>query len=339
MAIKFTIFLPVRNGGRYFRHCVESILAQTYRDFSLIVLDNASVDKNIQWLRERGDARIKIFESKFVLSIEENWARIIELHKNEYMTIIGHDDLFDSNYLEVMCDLINKCPSAGLYQTHFRLIDENGRTIRPCLPMKRIESSHGFLTHRFSFKRDSFGTGYMFRSADYEKIGGIPLYKDLMFADDALWMQLMSISFKVTAKDECFSYRIHAGSTSYAPDWRSLYEALGSYLDFLSRQAEENKAIRHVLESELQKYIIFWFQCVYFSKIKNANEKLLESEIYKLAVYYEGIAPGLFKVDLKSNLQKYVFGRFSRFHWFWRRSKRWVGRKFLYLVNLGYLEA
>ena len=39
------------------------------------------------------------------------------------MTVIGHDDLLDNNYLDVMNALIAKYPNASLYQTHFRYID------------------------------------------------------------------------------------------------------------------------------------------------------------------------------------------------------------------------
>lgn len=57
------------------------------------------------------------------------------------MTIIGHDDLLDKNYLQVMNDLINQYPDASLYQTHFRFIDAKGNFIRHCKPMAEKQTA------------------------------------------------------------------------------------------------------------------------------------------------------------------------------------------------------
>jgi glycosyltransferase involved in cell wall biosynthesis len=72
---KFTIILPVRNGGKYAKECVNSILAQTLNDFNLTVLDNCSTDGTLQWITALNDERIIIHPSSNPLSIEENWGR------------------------------------------------------------------------------------------------------------------------------------------------------------------------------------------------------------------------------------------------------------------------
>jgi glycosyltransferase involved in cell wall biosynthesis len=46
----FTLFLPSYNGGEYLKECVRSVLAQSYRDFELVVLDDCSSDGSLQWL-------------------------------------------------------------------------------------------------------------------------------------------------------------------------------------------------------------------------------------------------------------------------------------------------
>src|ERR1700690_2037617 len=97
---KFLVALPVRNGGGFLKICVKSVLAQTDVIFRLVVLDNASTDGTVTWLRSLKDSRITIHESVSALSIEDNWARIRNLQSSdEYLTMIGHDDLLDSNFL------------------------------------------------------------------------------------------------------------------------------------------------------------------------------------------------------------------------------------------------
>ena len=95
----------------------------------------------------------------------------ITFPKNEFFTIIGHDDAYDSNYLEVMNNLIINHPNASLYQAHFRFIDFNGEFKRSCLPMANNQFSFEFLACQFKRTLDSMGTGYMMRTKDFEKVG------------------------------------------------------------------------------------------------------------------------------------------------------------------------
>ena len=123
---KYSVILPVRNGGNLVKECVNSILAQTNTDFNLLVLDNNSNDGTLQWIAALNDARIFLYPSSGDLSMEENWARIREIDKSEFMTLIGHDDMLQPHYLSEMERLIAKNPGASLYQTHFSFIPSKG---------------------------------------------------------------------------------------------------------------------------------------------------------------------------------------------------------------------
>src|SRR5687767_9960125 len=99
---KYSIILPVRNGGNYVKECVNSILSQSYTDFHLLVLDNHSEDGTLEWIRSVPDTRVKLFPSERVLTIEENWGRVTGISKNEFITLIGHDDILNRDYLATM---------------------------------------------------------------------------------------------------------------------------------------------------------------------------------------------------------------------------------------------
>jgi len=331
-----SIFLPVHNGGEHFRQCVKSILAQTYPDFSLVILENASSDTNIEWIATLEDPRITVLESNAFLSIEDNWARILQVPKKQYMTIIGHDDLLDPNYLMVMHSLIKEHPDAGLYQAHFRLIDKNGKKIRSCVPMNSIEKADAFLKSRLMFQRDSYGAGYMFLSSSYEKVGGIPLYDKLMFADDALWILLIGDSYKVTAIEECFSCRIHTKSTANLSGWQLTYKALHSYLDFLDECSNSNQLIAEKLVNQLRDYTLAFIQWGYFSTQKGSNNsKVVEHEIKKLIAHVEYILSKLGdqKLLLEGEVKKKVFSRFAYYRWSFWRYRRWFKRRFPHITD------
>jgi glycosyltransferase involved in cell wall biosynthesis len=318
---QFLIVLPVRNGGEHLKACVASILAQVHEHFRLVVLENGSTDDTPSWLRQLRDPRISVWESPAPLEIEKNWARILRLDlSEEFMTVIGHDDMLDPGYLSQMSALIDAQPDAGLYQCHFRLIDKYGRRLRSCLPMPARETAEGFLAARLRLRRDSYGTGYMFRASDYARVGGIPLYKKLIFADDALWLELMRGSYKATLEREMFSYRLHPGATSRSLDWRPTYDALACYLDFLKNYCQSDRGVQSVLKNGMAEYMTFWFRWAYFSAGRGRGERpeilrAIESLSAKAAELDESLRLPSFHERVRAALRD----RMPRWRWFfWR---------------------
>jgi len=244
---KYSIILPVRNGGEYVKECVSSILAQSLGDFQLQVLDNCSTDGTRDYLQSVKDERIKIYPADRPLSIEENWARITTIPKNEFITLIGHDDVLDANYLAVMDRLIEKHPGASLYQAHFRYINATGGTIKRCKPMDEIQTPQEFIAFFLSGLIDTMGTGFMMRAPDYDAAGGIPPYPNLLFADFELWINLAGKSYKATAFEECFSFRIHQSTTTISADIK-FHQAFARFNAFLKQLTATHPQYREVIE-------------------------------------------------------------------------------------------
>ncbi|HLX93590.1 MAG TPA: glycosyltransferase family 2 protein [Puia sp.] len=249
--VKYSIILPVRNGGDYLKLAVQSILDQTFPHFELLVLDNCSNDGTAEWLKVKSgqDERLRIFPSDLPLSIEENWGRIAKIPKQEFVTLIGHDDLLFPEYLATMDALVRHHPGASLYQTHFRYIDGKGREIRKCLPMAEKQDAPQFLGDILSASIDIMGTGFMMRSTDYDRLGGIPPYPNLLFADFALWLELTRIAYKATSRKEEFAFRKHLSTTSVSPDIK-MQQAFAMLVDYLGNLRKQDKA----MEDELDRY-------------------------------------------------------------------------------------
>jgi glycosyltransferase involved in cell wall biosynthesis len=246
--IKYSIILPVYNGGEYVKECVDSILSQTYSNFNLIVLDNCSNDGTKEWVMSLKDKRIEILSSGKLLTIEENWSRIKNIRKNEFITLIGHDDILAPDYLQTIDKLILQYPDASLYQTHFTYIDSKGITLRVCKPMQAMETASDFLKNFLTNSVDIMGTGFMMRSKDYDSLGGIPVsYPNLLFADMELWYRLTKISYKATAIEGCFSYRIHQSITKTTSDEKLLI-AFEKIIFFFKTLKDEDKQAAGIIE-------------------------------------------------------------------------------------------
>ena len=256
---KYSIILPVRNGGTLVKACVHSILSQTYAGFNFLVLDNNSNDGTLEWIRSLNDERIIIYPAKESLGIEGNWGRIKDLSKNEFITLIGHDDILDPHYLSVMDELISKYPDAGLYQSHFRYIDSTGNTIRACKPMKEKQAPSEVLANFLSMQTDVMGTGFMMRSKDYDALGGIPLYPKLLFADLELWINLTKKSYMAVAAQECFAFRIHQSTTTTSSD-EVMLGAFEQFTRFLKRLGTDDPAFDKVIKEHAGSILNFYCQ-------------------------------------------------------------------------------
>ena len=292
MGKRFTIALPVRNGGEYIKLAVASVMAQTVPDFELVVLDNASTDGTSEWLDSLRDERVRVIRSERSLSIEENWHRIVEIPKREFLTCLGHDDLLHADFLAEISRLIEQYPDGALYQTHFEIIDADGNRTRPCLPMPAREAGPEFAAARFAYIRDSYGTGYVIRSVDYDSIGGMPCYAGLMFADDALWLQALRLRdrFKYTSQRECFSYRFHpASARNTAP--QTAVDGMAGYVGFLRDSAATDPLLSEVLARYAEGYFLSFAHLLYRTALAKASARgeVLDSKLLDtLAVALDG---------------------------------------------------
>ena len=268
----FSIILPVRNGGELVKECVNSILAQSYTDFNLLILDNVSTDGTLEWVRSVPDDRIKVYPAQKPLSIEENWGRITSIPKNEFITLIGHDDILNSDYLETMHGLISRYPDAGLYQTHFIYIDTKGEKVRSCKSMAAVESVEDFIKNFLTRNIDVMGTGFMMRSKGYDLLGGIPPYPNLLFADFELWINMSKLTYKATSPNECFSFRIHQSTTTVSPDIK-FHRAFERFIYFLNSLKAERESFDIIITKYAGEFLSVY--------CKSLSHRLLRTPIKK----------------------------------------------------------
>src|SRR5256885_6172724 len=90
---RVSVVMAVYNGARFLHAAISSVLAQSYRDFELIVVDDASVDHSVSILTSFADPRIRIIkhESNMGASLSRNHA--LAAARGELVAIMDADDL------------------------------------------------------------------------------------------------------------------------------------------------------------------------------------------------------------------------------------------------------
>lgn len=97
-----SIALPIHNGADYLEAALESILSQKFREFELVVSDNASTDRTPEILRSFAarDIRLRLTRSDRLLPQQANVNRAVELCTSEWVKLFCHDDLMQPTCLE-----------------------------------------------------------------------------------------------------------------------------------------------------------------------------------------------------------------------------------------------
>jgi glycosyltransferase involved in cell wall biosynthesis len=130
-APRVSIGLPVFNGEKFLSYAIGSILAQTYRDFELIISDNASTDRTEAICREyaASDRRIRYYRNERNLGAAVNFNRTFELASGEYFKWAAHDDMLAPEYLEQCVAALDAHSDAVLCQTLVHQIGESGESL------------------------------------------------------------------------------------------------------------------------------------------------------------------------------------------------------------------
>ncbi|MCJ7515972.1 MAG: glycosyltransferase [Dehalococcoidia bacterium] len=104
-----SIGMPVYNGELYIRQALDSLLAQDYENFELIISDNASTDKTQEICLEyvARDKRIRYYRNQTNMGAAWNANRVFELSSGEYFMWAAHDDFWKPRYLSSCLEAFN----------------------------------------------------------------------------------------------------------------------------------------------------------------------------------------------------------------------------------------
>ncbi|MDZ8186212.1 MAG: glycosyltransferase family 2 protein [Nostoc sp. ChiSLP02] len=129
---RLSIGLPVYNGERFLQQAINSLLAQSFKDFELIISDNASTDKTEEICRAyaKQDQRIRYYRNEYNIGCARNFNRVFELSSGEYFKWAAYDDLHAPDFVSKCVELLDADPTIILCHTQVYFIDEQGKFLQ-----------------------------------------------------------------------------------------------------------------------------------------------------------------------------------------------------------------
>ena len=148
MDIKFSIVIPLYNKENYVLNTLNSIFKQTFSNYEIIIVNDASTDNSLQLVKELNDKRIRIIENKENLGLSATRNAGISHAKNDYIAFLDADDCWHTTFLERIASLIEEFPDEGVFATFY---EENfkGKRLSPKIKIANHKKGTSFLITDF----------------------------------------------------------------------------------------------------------------------------------------------------------------------------------------------
>lgn len=129
-----SIGIPVYNGATHLRRTIESVLAQSFDAFELIISDNASTDGTWDICQEYAerDKRIRCVRQPRNLGANPNFNILFEMSQGEFFKWTGHDDQLDHSFLERCVKALEASPDASIAYCGETYCDDEGNEVLRC---------------------------------------------------------------------------------------------------------------------------------------------------------------------------------------------------------------
>lgn len=207
---RVTVLMSVHNGGRWLRAAINSVLAQSFRDFEFLILDDASTDDSVAQIESFRDPRVRLVSLSENIGLTRSLNRGLREARGELIARQDADDLAAPERLARQIAFLDAHPDVPLVGTQARLVDADGRSrgVRD-LPLEPVSIRwlslldnpiiHTAAMFRTALVRDEFG-GYdeTFPSCqDYD-----------------LWARVLARHPAANLRERLVTVREHSGSVS-----------------------------------------------------------------------------------------------------------------------------
>ncbi|MEY2832207.1 MAG: hypothetical protein RLZZ574_1465 [Cyanobacteriota bacterium] len=204
-----TVIIPAYNAMRYLAETIETVLAQTYQDFEVLVVNDGSTDNTSTWVSQlcQKEPKVRLIsQANKGLPGARNTG--IKQSRGKYIAILDADDLWEPTKLQKQVDSLDSNPEAGLCYTWTALADSEGKVTG------RVVASHAEGNVWQQLTEINFvccGSTPVIRRRCFETVGFFA--EDLRFSEDwDMWLRIAAKYPFVVVKESLIRYRQHSNN-------------------------------------------------------------------------------------------------------------------------------
>jgi glycosyltransferase involved in cell wall biosynthesis len=186
MTAKLTIAIPTFNRARLLRRALESALAQTSEQISILVSDNGSTDDTPNVIAQYSDPRLRSIRRETTVTRAQHGAFIFAETITEFILVLSDDDYIEPEFSNEIIKLFDEHPDISFAYTG--CIDHYDDQALPALVGPRVEPSLDFIAAHYSGKRNVSWCACVTRVRDLQKLGPQP--DDRIIGDMYFWTKI-----------------------------------------------------------------------------------------------------------------------------------------------------
>lgn len=226
--MKFSIFIPAYKSS-FLSEAIQSCLNQSYRDFELVIVNDASPEDIDSIIGLFSDSRLRYYKNDKnvgAVNVVDNWNKCLDLCQGDYIICMGDDDCLTSTCLSQYYELINRYPGLGVYHTKTVVIDEKGKAINIQASRPEYESVWSLAWHRWNGRTIQFIGDFCFNLNQLRENDGF--YKlPLAWGSDDISALIAAQSAGIANTQEVgFCYRINSQTITNSSNTRIKLEAI-----------------------------------------------------------------------------------------------------------------
>ena len=227
--VEVSVIIPNYNYARFLQQRIESVLAQTYTDYEIILLDDASTDDSVSILNHyKTNSRVAHLEINSVNtgSPFAQWQKGISLSRGKYIWIAESDDAADSSFLEKAVSVLNQYPHTSFCFLGSNCIDEKGNELSTDFDRwtsKQLRRPHNigifdgedYIKHNLYWRNYIYNaSGVVFRKQCFEQIKDLSCFSMRYSGDWLFWIEMARQGSVVELYEKLNLFRLHSTSTT-----------------------------------------------------------------------------------------------------------------------------
>jgi glycosyltransferase involved in cell wall biosynthesis len=206
--------IPTFNYAHFLDDTIRSVLSQTFSDWELIIVDNASIDNTDEVVsRYLTDRRIKYYKNDTNLGLVGNWNKCLSYASGEFLKFLCADDKFRPTLLEKYVALMDQYPALSMVACNKQVFGteynyEVNLTLTNYQPGREVN-----LHMLYGYQGVGEPTSVMFRRREFEKIG-LFTGRYEQYVDLDYWIKLLSMGDCYLVPEILVDIRFHPGTVS-----------------------------------------------------------------------------------------------------------------------------
>ena len=214
---KVSISIPLYNCASHIRETIDSVLAQTFDDFELVIIDDQSTDDSYHIAKSYDDPRIRVVKNIERQGFFGNWNACLGFMSGTYCKLLPHDDPLEPTCLEKQVRILDEHPEVELVHCARKIIDPSGNvlTVRRQKETEGIKESNASLRRIVRSGTNPIGepAAVMFRRKTMQRIGRFS-DTDMYSIDVEYWSRLLAEGKRYYLDEVLCSFRVWPDSAS-----------------------------------------------------------------------------------------------------------------------------